>query len=56
MLRFLMDQYSLKQTDLADELDSQGMVPEVLNGKRELNQRQMRALAGRFSVPVTSFV
>lgn len=56
MLRFLMDQHGLKQTDLADELGSQGIVSEVLNGKRELNLRQMRALAGRFSVPVASFV
>ena len=45
MLRFLMDQHRLKQADLADELSSQGIVSELLNGKRELNLRQMRALA-----------
>ena len=56
MLRFLMDQHGLKQTDLADELGSQGVVSEVLSGKRDLNLRQIRALAGRFSVPVASFV
>jgi len=56
MLRFLMDQHGLKQTDLAEELGSQGVVSEVLNGKRELNLRQMRALAGRFSVSVAAFV
>lgn len=56
MLRFLMDQHGLKQTDLAEELGSQGIVSEVLNGKRELNLRQMRALAARFGVPVSSFV
>lgn len=56
MLRFLMGQHGLKQTDLAEELGSQGVVSEVLNGKRELNLRQIRALAGRFSVPAAAFV
>jgi HTH-type transcriptional regulator / antitoxin HigA len=56
MLRFLMEQHGLKQSDLAVELGSQGVVSEVLNGKRELNLRQMRALASRFSVPVAAFV
>ena len=56
MLRFLMGQHGLRQTDLADELGSQGVVSEVLSGKRELNLRQIRALACRFSVPAASFV
>lgn len=56
MLRFLMDQRGLKQNDLAEELGSQGVVSEILSGKRELNLRQMRALAGRFAVPVAAFV
>ena len=56
MLRFLMDQHGLKQSDLAAELGSQGIVSEILNGKRELNLRQMRDLARRFAVPVKAFV
>lgn len=56
LLRFLMDQHQLKQSDLAVELGSQSVVSEVLNGKRELNLRQMRDLARRFSVPVTAFI
>lgn len=56
MLRFLMGEHGLKQSDLAEELGSQGVVSEILNGKRELNLRQMRALADRFSVPVAAFV
>lgn len=56
MLRFLIDQHGLKQTDLAAELGSQGIVSEVLNGKRELNLRQMRDLARRFAVPVAAFI
>lgn len=56
MLRFLMEQHGLKQTDLAGQLGSQGVVSELLNGKRELNLRQMRALGSRFGVPVAAFV
>lgn len=56
MLRFLMAQHGLKQTDLAEQLGSQGVVSELLRGRRELNLRQMRALASRFAVPVTAFV
>jgi len=56
MLRFLMDQHGLKQTDLGDELGSQGVLSELLNGKRDLNLRQIRALAGRFGIPVAAFV
>ena len=56
MLAFLMNQQGLRQVDLAAELGSQGIVSEVLAGKRELNLRQMRALARRFSVPVAAFV
>lgn len=56
LLRFLMTQHDLKQTDLALEVGSQGVVSEVLHGKRALNLRQMRALAQRFAVPVAAFV
>ncbi len=46
-LKFLMDQHGLKQGDLA-EIGSQGVVSEILAGKRELNIRQVRALSRRF--------
>jgi len=36
MLRFLMEQHGLRQKDLS-ELGSQGVVSEILAGKRELN-------------------
>ncbi|MEW5828923.1 MAG: helix-turn-helix domain-containing protein [Chloroflexota bacterium] len=55
VLRFLMDEHNLKQTDLP-EIGSQGVVSEVLNGKRELNIRQIRALAERFNVSAAVFV
>ncbi len=49
MLLHFMDEYSLSQSDLP-EIGSQGVVSEIINGKRELNIRQIRALAKRFNV------
>ncbi len=54
-LKFLMDQHGLKQGDLA-EIGSQGVVSQILAGQRELNIRQVRALAGRFGVSAGTFV
>jgi HTH-type transcriptional regulator/antitoxin HigA len=56
MLRFLMDQNETTQADLAGEIGSQGVVSEILNGKRDLNVRQIRALAERFKVPPGVFI
>lgn len=55
VLRFLMEEHSLTQSDLP-EVGSQGVVSEVLNGKRELNIRQIRALAEKFNVSAAAFV
>ena len=54
-LKFLMEQHGLKQSDLA-EIGSQGVVSEILAGKRELNIRQVRALSERFAVSAATFV
>jgi HTH-type transcriptional regulator/antitoxin HigA len=54
-LKFLMDQHGLKQSDLAD-IGSQGVVSEILAGKRELNIRQVRALSERFGISAATFV
>lgn len=56
VLRFLMDQHGLKQSDLAQELGAQSVVSEVLNGHRQINARQAKALAKRFGVSVAVFV
>jgi HTH-type transcriptional regulator/antitoxin HigA len=56
MLRFLMGQHQVTQSDLAGEIGSQGVVSEILNEKRELNVRQIKALAGRFQVPPSVFI
>lgn len=55
VLRYLMREHALRQTDLP-ELGSQGVVSEVLAGKRELNTRQIKALAKRFGVSAAVFV
>jgi len=55
MLRFLITENSLTQSDLP-EIGSQGVVSEVLSGKRDLNVRQIKALSGRFHVPPGVFV
>jgi len=55
VLRFLMEEHELAQSDLS-EIGSQGVVSEILNGKRELNVRQIRALAKRFKVSPAVFV
>ena len=54
MLRFFMEEYGLTQSDLP-EVGSQGVVSEILNGKRELNVKQIRALASRFRVSPAVF-
>ena len=55
MLRHFMEEHGLTQADLP-EVGSQGVVSEVLSGKRELNVRQIRALAKRFRVSPAVFV
>lgn len=54
-LRFLMEEHGLTQSELP-EAGSQGVVSEILSGKRELNVRQIRALAKRFNVGPAVFV
>lgn len=55
VLRFLMEEHGLTQSDLP-EIGSQGVVSEVLRGKRELNIRQIHALAERFHVSPAVFI
>lgn len=55
VLRFLMEEHGLTQSDLP-EIGSQGVVSEMLRGKRDLNMRQIRALAKRFHVSPAVFI
>lgn len=54
LLKFLMEQHGLSQGDLP-EVGSQGVVSEILRGKRELNVRQIEALSRRFHLPAGAF-
>ncbi|MHB1013886.1 MAG: helix-turn-helix domain-containing protein [Desulfurivibrionaceae bacterium] len=56
VLRFLMEQHGLKQTDLAKEVGGQSVVSEILTGKREINARQAKMLAIRFGVSAAVFI
>lgn len=55
VLKFLMREHDLRQSDLP-EIGSQGVVSEILVGKRELNARQIKRLAKRFGVSPTVFI
>ena len=55
MLRFLMEENDLNQSDLL-ELGSQGVVSEILSGKRRLNVKQVSRLAKRFGVSPAVFL
>jgi HTH-type transcriptional regulator/antitoxin HigA len=55
VLRYLMEEHGLTQSDLP-EVGSQGVVSEILRDKRDLNVRQIRALARRFHVSPAVFL
>jgi HTH-type transcriptional regulator / antitoxin HigA len=55
VLTALMHEYGLRQGDLP-EVGSQGVVSEVLAGKRARKLRQVQALAHPFGVPMEVFV
>ena len=55
VLQFLMEEHNLKQLDLP-EVGSQGVVSEILSGKRKLNISQMKALSERFGVSPAVFM
>ncbi len=54
VLAYLMDEHGLNQADLS-EIGSQGVVSEILHGKRQLNVRQIQALSLRFNVSPAVF-
>ena len=54
VLKYLMEEHSLSQADLS-EVGSQGVVSEILQGKRELNTRQIKVLSKRFGVSPAVF-
>jgi HTH-type transcriptional regulator / antitoxin HigA len=55
VLRFLIDEHGPTQKDLP-EIGSQGVVSEVLAGRRHLKVRQIKALAASFGVGPGVFI
>ncbi|MEA3222188.1 MAG: helix-turn-helix domain-containing protein [Thermodesulfobacteriota bacterium] len=54
-LKMLMKDHGLKQSDLK-EISSQGVISEVLSGKRPLNLRHIKRLSERFNVSPSVFI
>jgi HTH-type transcriptional regulator/antitoxin HigA len=54
-LKYLMEAHNLRQSDLSD-IASQGVMSEILNGKRSLNLRQIKLFAKLFHVSPATFI
>jgi HTH-type transcriptional regulator/antitoxin HigA len=54
-LKYLMKLHKFNQSDL-QEIGSQGVISEILNGKRNLNLRQIKILSKLFKVDPTTFI
>ena len=55
VLKYLMKENNLTQSDLSD-VGSQGVISEILTGKRGLNIRQIKALCKRFGLSHSTFM
>ena len=53
--KYLMQEHGLHQDDFP-EIGSQGVVSEILNGKRQLNVGQIQKLSNRFKVNPAVFL
>ena len=54
-LKTLMEEHDLKQSDLP-EIGSQGVISEILSGKRQLNVRQIKLLSKKFNASPAVFM
>ena len=54
-LYYLMAEHGLKQSDLP-EIGSQGVMSEIIKGKRNLNIRQVKRLSIKFGVSPLVFI
>ena len=54
-LKILMEEHDLKQSDLP-EIGSQGVISEILSGKRQFSVRQIKLLSKRFNVSPAVFM
>jgi len=55
-IKFRMDQSGLKKTDLARYLGGRNRSTEILNRKRSLSVRMMRALHNKLKIPASSLL
>ena len=55
ILKHFMNEFDLKQKDFQDEIGSQGVVSEILRGKRQLNRKQIEKLSEKFHVSPAIF-
>ena len=55
-IKFRMDQSGLKKTDLARYLGGRNRSTEILNRKRSLSVRMMRALHNKLNIPAASLL
>lgn len=55
VLRYLMEEHDLKQTDLAG-IASQGMISDVLSGRRDISKALAKKLAAKFRVSAAAFL
>jgi HTH-type transcriptional regulator / antitoxin HigA len=55
ILRFLMEQRDIKESDLVGVIGSQGIVAEVVNGQQEISKAQAKALGEFFRVDSSLF-
>ena len=56
VLRFLMEDRQLRQSDLLTVFGSSGIASEVVNGKRAISKSHAKKLAAFFKVPVELFI
>lgn len=56
ILKFLMEQNDLKQSDLISVFGSSGVASEVTNGKRSISKAQAKKLAEFFKVSAELFI
>ena len=54
-LKYLMKEHDLKQSDMK-EIGSQGVVSEILSGKRSLNIDQIKKISVKFHVSPAVFI
>jgi len=56
VLKTLMDQHQLNQSDFQQEIGSKSMVSRVLRGERQLTTEHIRKLSQRFGISPALFI